>query len=65
MSRVIGIDVGGTKVAATALGADGLGTHVQQPTELDSSDALVDQFVALVAQAALLQAIAGPGKKAS
>jgi glucokinase len=55
MSRVIGIDVGGTKVAAQALrseGADGLGRHVQQPTELDSSDALVDQFVELVREAA-------------
>jgi glucokinase len=52
MSRVIGIDVGGTKVAAAALRADGIGKHVQQPTELDSSDALIDQFVSLVDDAA-------------
>ena len=33
MSTVVGIDVGGTKVAATLLGPDGLGSsHKQQPT---------------------------------
>jgi glucokinase len=52
MSTVIGIDVGGTKVAATLLGPDGLGEHRQQPTQLDSAGALIDQFVELVAQAA-------------
>jgi glucokinase len=52
MSTVIGIDVGGTKVAATLLGPDGLGEHKQQPTQLDSADALIDQFVDLVSQAA-------------
>jgi glucokinase len=55
MSRVIGIDVGGTKVAAQSLHADdgqGLGRHVQQPTVLDSASALVDQFVDLVGEAA-------------
>jgi len=52
MSTVIGIDVGGTKVAATLLGPDGLGEHKQQPTQLESTEALIDQFVDLVAQAA-------------
>jgi glucokinase len=55
MSRVIGIDVGGTKVAAQSLRADGtgsLGTHVQRPTALDSASALIEQFVDLVGEAA-------------
>jgi len=52
MSRVIGIDVGGTKVAATLLGPDGLGEHRQQPTQLATTEALIDQFVDLVVQAA-------------
>ena len=52
MSTVIGIDVGGTKVAATLLRPDGLGEHRQQPTELASAAALIDQFVELVSQAA-------------
>ncbi len=52
MTGVIGLDVGGTKIAATLLGEDGLGEHVQQPTRLDSAAALVDQFVELVGQAA-------------
>lgn len=52
MSNVVGIDVGGTKVAAQMLGQDGLGEHRQQPTELDSTDALIDQFVHLVDKAA-------------
>jgi glucokinase len=52
MSSVVGIDVGGTKVAATLLGPNGLGAHRQQPTRLDSSAALVDQFVDLVGEAA-------------
>jgi glucokinase len=61
MSRVIGIDVGGTKVAATSLRPDGIGQHVQQPTELDSSDALIDQFVRLVEAAADGQPYDGVG----
>jgi glucokinase len=52
MSAVIGIDVGGTKVAATLLGPDGLGEHRQQPTQLATTEALIDQFVDLVGQAA-------------
>ncbi len=52
MTRVVGIDVGGTKVAATALGAGGLEQHVKQPTRLDSGDALIDQLVEIVGEAA-------------
>jgi glucokinase len=61
MSRVIGIDVGGTKVAAASLRPDGIGQHVQQPTELDSSDALIDQFVSLVGAAAAGEPYDGVG----
>src|ERR1700743_3058739 len=52
MSTVVGIDVGGTKVAARLLGPSGLGGHHQQPTRLDSAEALIDQFVELVGEAA-------------
>jgi glucokinase len=61
MSRVIGIDVGGTKVAATSLRPDGIGQHVQQPTELESSDALINQFVSLVEAAAAGEPYDGVG----
>jgi glucokinase len=52
MTRVIGIDVGGTKVAATPLGPKAMGEHWQQRTALDSAEALIDQFVSLVGEAA-------------
>jgi glucokinase len=52
MTNVVGIDVGGTKVAATLLGPAGMGEHTQQPTQLDSGDALIDQLVAIVGAAA-------------
>jgi glucokinase len=52
MSQVIGIDVGGTKVAATVLGPDGLGEHRQQPTCLDSAEALIEQLVNIVGETA-------------
>jgi glucokinase len=52
MSQVIGIDVGGTKVAATVLGPDGLGEHRQQPTCLDSGEALIEQLVNIVGETA-------------
>lgn len=51
MSRVVGIDVGGTKVAATLLGPDGMGEHRQQPTRLDSGDELISQLVEIVGEA--------------
>ncbi len=52
MTNVVGIDVGGTKVAATLLGPDGMGEHKQQPTRLESGDALIDQLVEIVGEAA-------------
>ncbi len=52
MSTVIGIDVGGTKVAATLLGPGGMGQHKQQPTALHSGEALIDQLVEIVGEAA-------------
>ncbi|MDE3133910.1 MAG: ROK family protein [Acidobacteriota bacterium] len=52
MSSVVGIDVGGTKVAATLLGPQGMGEHKQQPTRLDSGEALIGQLVAIVGEAA-------------
>jgi glucokinase len=56
MTRVVGIDVGGTKVAATALGAalgaEGLEEHRQQPTRLDNGEELIAQLVEIVGEAA-------------
>ena len=52
MTNVVGVDVGGTKVAATLLGAGGMGEHHQQPTALSSAEALIDQLVAIVGEAA-------------
>jgi glucokinase len=47
-SSVIGIDLGGTKVAAAALRDRKLGDSIQHPTKLSSSAALIDQLVAIV-----------------
>jgi glucokinase len=52
MTTVVGIDVGGTKVAATLLGPNGMGDHKLQPTVLDSGDALIDQLVEIVREVA-------------
>lgn len=52
MSTVIGIDVGGTKVATAKLGDPGLSDHHQQPTALQDTDQLIDQFVELVGRSA-------------
>ena len=48
MSQFIGLDVGGTKVAAAAWRDGVLTPSVVRPTELASADALIDQLVALV-----------------
>jgi glucokinase len=48
VSRVCGIDLGGTKVAVAELNGRTLGECHQQPTELGSAEALMDQLVALV-----------------
>lgn len=61
MTHVVGLDVGGTKVAATLLGPDGLGPHCQQPTRLGSTEELISQFVELVGEAAGGQPYAAVG----
>jgi glucokinase len=48
VSSVIGIDLGGTKVAAMALHDRSVGDPHQHPTELSSGAALIDQLVAIV-----------------
>jgi len=56
VSTVIGIDLGGTKVAAGLLTEDDRGTNVADsvvhPTELSSTEALLDQLTAIVGEAA-------------
>ena len=52
MTTVVGIDVGGTKVAATLLGPDGMVKSNLQPTVLDSGDALIDQLARIVGETA-------------
>ena len=46
--RIIGVDVGGTKVAVASLEGGVLGESRVAPTELSSTDAFLDQIVALV-----------------
>jgi glucokinase len=47
-ATVVGVDLGGTKVAAAALRGRELGESVVKPTVLSSSDALIAQLVDLV-----------------
>jgi glucokinase len=47
---VIGIDLGGTKVAAAQMRDRELGDSVVHPTELSGSEALLDQLVAIVGE---------------
>lgn len=47
-ASVIGIDLGGTKVAAAPLRGGTLGDSIQHPTELSSAQALIAQLVAIV-----------------
>jgi len=49
LSDYVGIDVGGTKVAAAALVAGRLAAPRREPTQTADAGALVDQIVALVA----------------
>jgi glucokinase len=46
--NVIGVDVGGTKVAAARVDGSTCISHVEKPTELGSSDALIEQIEAVV-----------------
>jgi glucokinase len=47
---VIGIDLGGTKVAAARLGPDGLADSITHPTRLASAEELLDQIVDIVGE---------------
>ncbi len=48
MERLVGVDVGGTKVAVAVLEDGRLGEQSLRPTETSSSDALVDQLEAAI-----------------
>lgn len=48
MRSVIGVDLGGTKVAAASLEGTDLSESVMRPTDLSSADALISQLVDLV-----------------
>jgi glucokinase len=47
----VGVDLGGTKVAAAPLVGAELGDSVLHPTDLSSTEALIDQLVSLVGEA--------------
>ena len=48
--RVIGVDLGGTKVIAAPLDSEGLGESILEPTDLSGSDALLAQISSLLEQ---------------
>ena len=48
----VGVDLGGTKVAAAALSGGELSASVMRPTDLSGPDALIEQVVAVVRQVA-------------
>ena len=48
MRTVIGVDLGGTKVAVAALSGRDLGPSVTRPTEVSSTGALMDQLVSMI-----------------
>jgi glucokinase len=50
VSSVVGIDLGGTKLAAAQLRDRALGESCLHPTELSSSEALLDQLVTIVGE---------------
>ena len=49
--RLIGVDVGGTKVSVAVLSGDGLSEPHLEPTRVDSSEALLDQLAAAIRRA--------------
>jgi glucokinase len=57
MARVIGVDVGGTKVAVAPLEDGVLGDVHTRPTEKSSPDALVDQLVEAIEQSGPADAV--------
>jgi glucokinase len=48
VTSVIGVDLGGTKIAAAALTDSDLSEATLQPTELSGQDALIDQLVGII-----------------
>ncbi len=48
MNEVIGVDLGGTKIAVARLGDGGLGQTLTQPTDLSGPAELLDQVVAMI-----------------
>lgn len=51
-TRLIGVDVGGTKVSTAVLRPDGLSEPVLTPTDVSSQDALVEQLAQVITAAA-------------
>src|SRR5437763_11855080 len=51
MTSVLGVDLGGTKVAIAPLRENELGESTRKPTELSGSEALIEQLVGLVERA--------------
>ena len=51
-SRLIGVDVGGTKVSSAVLGPGGLSEPLLVPTQTASQDKLLDQLVQVIEEAA-------------
>jgi glucokinase len=47
-AEVVGVDVGGTKIAAACLSGDALGESVMVPTDLSSADQIVGQIIEAV-----------------
>ena len=60
MTEVIGVDIGGTKVALAGLRGSALGDSVIQPTERSGPEALIEQLVGMV-QAARGDGLEGVG----
>jgi len=55
--RYIGVDVGGTKVAVAVFADGRLTEHDRQPSQLDSTDALVDQLTTMIDDAGPADAV--------
>ena len=51
MSSVVGVDLGGTKLAVASLAGGEFGESVTRPTDLSGTAALIDQLVAMVGEA--------------
>ncbi len=51
-TRLIGVDVGGTKISSAVLGAGGLSEPTLTPTDTSSQDALIDQLARVITEAA-------------